>query len=129
MKIFGVGIDIVKINRIKKTLKSKKNFKKRIFTNREINFCEKKKSGKINCYSKRFAAKEAFSKALGTGISGGLNFNEIETFSEKNGKPGLKIIGKSLSVLKKVIKKKNYKLFLSLSDEKSCAVAFVIITL
>ena len=75
MNIFGIGTDIVSVDRIKKSLKNK-NFIKRIFNEKEILKC-KKINNKINCYAKRFAAKEAFSKALGTGISNGINFNEI----------------------------------------------------
>ena len=75
MKIFGVGTDIVKINRLKKIIK-KKTYLSRIFNENEILKCKKIKKS-INCFAKRFAAKEAFSKAFGTGISKGLNFNEI----------------------------------------------------
>ena len=67
MKIFGIGTDIVKIYRIKKSLKNK-NFLKRIFNEKEISKC-KKIINSSSCFAKRFAAKEAFSKAVGTGIS------------------------------------------------------------
>ena len=66
MNIFGIGTDIVNVNRIKKSLKNK-NFLSRVFNSKEITKC-KKNINIFNCYSKRFAAKEAFSKALGTGI-------------------------------------------------------------
>ena len=75
MNIFGIGTDIVSIDRIKNSLKNK-NFIKRVYNEKEIFKC-KKLSTSINCFAKRFAAKEAFSKALGTGISNGINFNEI----------------------------------------------------
>ena len=75
MNIFGIGTDIVSVDRIKNSLK-KKNFVNRIFNEKEILKC-KKNNNSFNCYAKRFAAKEAFSKALGTGISNGINFNEI----------------------------------------------------
>ena len=75
MKIYGIGTDITNINRIKKLIKNKK-FIYRIFHKSEINKCNKQKNIS-NCYAKRFAAKEAFSKALGTGISKGINFREI----------------------------------------------------
>ena len=84
MKIYGVGTDIVKINRIKKSIKSK-IFLKRIFSQNEISKCNKVKNS-FNCFAKRFAAKEAFSKALGTGISKGINLNEITVQNEKSGK-------------------------------------------
>ena len=75
MSIYGIGTDIVNVDRIKNSLKNK-DFINRIFNKREILKC-KKINNSINCYAKRFAAKEAFSKALGTGISNGVNFNEI----------------------------------------------------
>jgi|TARA_X000001036_G_C20361422_1_gene676659 holo-[acyl-carrier protein] synthase len=126
MKIYGIGTDIVDVDRIKKSLKNK-NFLKRIFSNEEISKCNKLKSS-FNCYAKRFAAKEAFSKALGIGISNGINFNEIIVINKKNGKPFIKIKGKTMKIIKNILKKKA-KISLSLSDEKKYAVAFVTITL
>ena len=126
MNIYGVGTDIVSVERIKKSLK-KKYFIERVFNVDEILKC-KKISNSINCYAKRFAAKEAFAKALGTGISNGVNFNEIIVMNEKNGKPFINIIGKTLKIIKKKFKKK-IKIALSLSDEKKYAVAFVTISL
>ena len=81
-----------------------------------------------NCCAKRFAAKEAFAKALGTGISNGVNFNEIIVMNEKNGRPFINIIGKTLKIINKKFKKK-IKIALSLSDEKKYAVAFVTISI
>ena len=76
MSILGTGIDIVENYRLKKILlKKNNNFKKKIFTNNEIAYCEKK-SSTVSCYSKRFAAKEAFEKALGTGFRKNINFKE-----------------------------------------------------
>ena len=127
MSIFGVGTDIVSVDRIKNSLKSK-NFIYRIFNDKEILKC-KKINNSINCYAKRFAAKEAFSKALGTGISNGINFNEIVILNKKSGKPYISIIGQTKKILKKKFKNKNTKISLSLSDEKKYAVAFVTISL
>jgi holo-[acyl-carrier protein] synthase len=126
--LIGLGIDIVEINRIKKALNKNNNFKTRIFSKKEINFCEKNKN-KFSCYSKRFAAKEAFSKALGTGIAKGLNFNEIVVIKNKLGKPSIELYGKSLAVTRKITKKNKIKIFLSLSDEKKYATASVVLTL
>ena len=75
MKLFGVGTDIIQVKRLKKSMQ-KKFFLPRIFSKEEIIKCNKIKRN-TNCFAKRFAAKEAFSKALGTGISKGINFNEI----------------------------------------------------
>ena len=91
MKLYGIGTDIVSVDRIKKSLK-KKNFLKKLFNKEEVSKCSKLINS-YNCYAKRFAAKEAFSKALGTGISNGINFNEITILNEKSGKPFIKLIG------------------------------------
>ena len=82
-----------------------------------------------NCFAKRFAAKEAFSKALGTGISKGINFNQIVVLNEKNGKPFIKLIENTKKNVEKKLKKKNYKISLSLTDEDEYAVAFVTISI
>ena len=126
MKIYGIGTDIVSVDRIKKSLKNK-NFIKRLFNKDEVIKCSKLFNSN-NCYAKRFAAKEAFSKALGTGISSGINFNEITVLNEKNGKPFIKLIGNTKKKIRKKIKNK-FKISLSLSDEKKYAVAFVTISL
>tara|TARA_B100000963_G_scaffold267151_1_gene235345 strand:- start:518 stop:901 length:384 start_codon:yes stop_codon:yes gene_type:complete len=127
MNIFGIGTDIVSVDRIKNSLRNKK-FIGRIFNEKEILKC-KKNNNSINCYAKRFAAKEAFSKALGTGISNGINFNEIVVLNKKSGKPYISIIGQTKKILKKKFKRKKSKISLSLSDEKKYAVAFVTISL
>ena len=93
MSIYGIGIDIVSIKRIKSSIKNK-NFIKRIYNYQEILKC-KKSVNQINCYAKRFAAKEAFSKALGTGISNGINFNEITVLNNKSGKPYINLKGET----------------------------------
>ena len=125
MNIHGIGLDVVNINRVKSIIIKKNSFKKRIFSNKEISFCQKRKD-KYACFAKRFAAKEAFSKALGTGISNGLYFKDIEINNDKKGKPYLTIKNKSLQIVNKVLKRKKFKVFLSLTDEKSYALANVI---
>ena len=76
----------------------------------EILHCERKKN-KFACYAKRFSAKEAFVKSLGTGLSMGLSFNEIEVKNNKKGLPYIKLHKKSLKIVKKILKKK-FKIFL-----------------
>ena len=127
MNFFGIGTDIVSIDRIKKSLKSK-NFLKRIFNEKEILKC-KMTIKSTNCFAKRFAAKEAFSKALGTGITNGINFNEIIVLNRKSGKPYIILVGQTKKILSKKFKGKKSKISLSLSDEKKYAVAFVTISL
>jgi holo-[acyl-carrier protein] synthase len=126
MNIYGIGTDIVSVNRMKNSLKNKK-FIKRVFNKKEIFKCKKINSS-INCFAKRFAAKEAFSKALGTGISNGINFNEIVVLNKNSGKPYINLIGQTKKILDKKFKKKKTKISVSLSDEKKYAVAFVTIS-
>tara|TARA_B100000941_G_scaffold271225_1_gene229786 strand:+ start:110 stop:493 length:384 start_codon:yes stop_codon:yes gene_type:complete len=125
MKLYGIGADIVRISRISKSIK-KKSFVNRLFNKDEILKCNKTKNS-ANCFAKRFAAKEAFSKALGTGVAKGINFNEIAVLNEKNGKPYIKLINKTKKIVINKLKNKNYKISLSLSDEDKYAVAFVTI--
>ncbi len=125
MNIYGNGIDIIEIARMKSLITKNKKIKERIFTKNEIKSCEKIKN-KFACYAKKFAAKEAFTKALGIGISNGLSLNEIEIDNNNRGKPFLELKNKSYRIVKMIIKKK-FKVYLSLSDEKNYAVASVII--
>tara|TARA_B100001093_G_C26713066_1_gene964341 strand:- start:777 stop:1160 length:384 start_codon:yes stop_codon:yes gene_type:complete len=125
MKVHGIGTDIINISRIKKSIKNK-TFINRLFNKKEILKC-KKLTNPHNCFAKRFSAKEAFSKALGTGISKGINFNEIIILNKKNGKPYINLIGSTKKKVNKIFKKK-FNIFLSLSDEEKYAVAFVIIS-
>ena len=126
MKIYGIGTDIVSVDRLKKVIKNK-SILNRLFCKEEISKC-KKLINFNNCYAKRFAAKDAFAKALGTGIANGISFNEIVIVNKKSGKPFIKLQGKTLQLIKKKFKKK-LKIDLSLSDEKKYAVAFVTISL
>ena len=128
MKIFGIGTDIVNIGRIEQSLKKHKfSFKNKIFSKKEISYCEKRKnSGAF--YAKRFAAKEAFSKALGTGIRKGVNLKNIEITNNVHGKPSISLKGNLANYLKKKIKCKKYDIHLSLSDDKPWAQATVIIS-
>jgi len=127
MHIFGIGTDIVNIKRIEKSIKSNgEKFKKKIFSKNEINYCEKKKNP-FPFYAKRFAAKEALSKAIGTGIRKDIKFKNIEISNNKKGKPSIKLKGSTNLFLKKKIKKK-YFIYLSLSDDMPWAQATVIIS-
>ena len=128
MQIFGIGTDIVNIKRMDNSLKKYgSSFKKRIFSKLEISYCEKKKNSSA-FYAKRFAAKEAFSKALGTGIRKGVKLTNIEVSNNVNGKPSILLKGNLASYLKKKVKNKKYNIYLSLSDDKPWAQATVIIS-
>ncbi len=125
MTILGIGTDVVENIRIKNAIKNKK-FVKRVFSEKEINLSKKYKN-KSNYYSKRFAAKEAFVKAIGTGIRYDINFNDISILNDRLGKPKFNIINKLKIFLKKKFKSNDLEIFLSLSDEKKYSIAFVII--
>ena len=126
MNIIGNGVDIVYNKRISNSLKIK-GFINRIFTENEINQSANIKN-KVNFYAKRFAAKEAFVKALGTGFRNNINFKDIEIKNSKNGKPSINISKNIDNFLKKKLKINNHKIHLSLSDENKYSIAFVIIS-
>ena len=125
MKIFGVGVDLVKNQRIKQSIK-KKGFVEKIFSKKEI-FYSQKTSNKVNFFAKRFAAKEAFSKALGTGLRGGISFKNIEILNDKMGKPYYYNSNNIKRIIYNRFKLKSYDLFLSISDETDYSVAFTVI--
>ncbi len=125
MKILGIGADIINNKRIKFSIK-KKNFIKRVFSQSEIKFSKKIKQ-KTNYFAKRYAAKEALSKALGTGFRNDLNFNDIEILNNKIGKPYYFKSKKIDNIISKKFKIKRYNLFLSITDEKDYSIAFTII--
>ena len=125
MQTLGVGVDIIENSRIKKSIKNKK-FLSRIFSKIEI-INSRKNIDKSGFFSKRFAAKEAFSKALGTGFRKGLNFNDISIVNDKYGKPSIKMNNKIRHILNKRFKTKNVNVFLSISDEKKHSIAFVVL--
>ena len=128
MKIFGIGTDIVNINRMENLLKRRGLFfKNKIFSKKEISYCEKKKTPSA-FFAKRFAAKEAFSKALGTGIRKGIKLKDIEISNNLHGKPFIFLKGSLPKFIKKKLKNKKYDIHLSLSDEDPWAHATVIIS-
>ena len=121
----GTGVDIVENKRIQKLINNKL-FIERTFGKKEINF-SKKKVDKVNYFAKRFAAKEAFAKSLGTGFRNNLNFKDIEILNDKMGKPYYHRSKKIDKIIKKKFKIKKYNLFLSISDEKKYSAAFTIL--
>ena len=125
MNIIGVGVDIVDNTRIKKSIKNK-NFISRVFSKKEINQSKKVKD-KTNYYSKRFAAKESLSKAIGTGFRNDLNFKDITIVNDKYGKPSFILNNKVKKLIYSKFKVKNIKISLSLADEKKYSIAFSVI--
>ena len=125
MKIIDIGVDIIQNNRIKNLLKNKK-FLGRIYSDRELKLSKQNKN-KVAYFAKRFAAKEAFSKALGTGFRSGLEFKDIEIVNDKVGKPLYVKNKKIIKIVKNKFKIKNFNSFLSISDENDYSTAFTII--
>ena len=125
MKILGIGVDIVENSRLAKSIKNK-IFIKRIFSNSEILIASKIKDKK-SYYSKRFAAKEAFAKSIGTGFRDNLNFNDVSIINDKFGKPSFIINEKIKKLVKKQFKIASFNFFLSISDEKKYSIAYVIL--
>ena len=125
MKILGIGVDIIQNKRIKDSIKNHR-FKNRIYSTNELKLSSYSKN-KIGYFSKRFAAKEAFAKALGTGFRDNLNFKDIEIMNNKLGKPYYTKTKKITQIIKKEFKVKNFNCFLSISDEKEYSTAFAII--
>lgn len=122
--IYGTGIDLVKIERIEKVIERwGDRFIDRVFTPDEKDFCLKRVSPH-SAFALRFAAKEAFSKALGTGMRKGVAWRDIEIFHFESGKPGLKLHGRSLALCED---EEITSFHVSLSDEKEYGVAMVIL--
>lgn len=119
----GVGIDIIEVNRIEKLITSSDRFKQRIYTQNEVDYCEARKN-KAQNYAARFAAKEAFLKAIGTGWRSGVAFREIEVVNDEQGKPEIHLHGRT----KKITQDRHIKnIQLSLSHVKELAVAVVVV--
>ena len=125
MKILGVGVDIVENKRIKVSIKNPK-FKKRIYGSKELTRSYLSKN-KVGYFSKRFAAKEAFAKAIGSGFRDNLNFNDIQIINDKLGKPYYLKTKKISKLIQMKFKVKDFNCFLSISDEKDFSTAFTVI--
>ena len=124
LKIFGIGTDIVAVSRIQENLtKHKEKFIQRILSDKE----QENLPNEIHLatyLAKRFAGKEAFAKALGTGIANGLAFNQISILNDERGQPFVECSGKALELISQ---KQIQDIKISLSDEKEFALAFVIL--
>lgn len=125
MRILGVGVDIVENLRINKSIQNK-SFINRIFTKKEV-LLSKKHINKTLYFAKRFAAKEALVKSLGTGFRKGINFNDISIINDKLGKPEFILSNKIKTLIKKNFKVSSFDFLLSISDEKKYSIAFVIL--
>jgi len=122
--ICGIGVDLVKISRMDRILERwGERFERRLFSPAEIEIC-RKRAYPPSSFALRFAAKEAFSKAMGLGMRGGIAWRDIEVFNEPGGKPGLRLFGES----KKRCKERRITgIHLSLTDEKEYGIAMVVL--
>ncbi len=121
--IAGIGIDIIEINRIRRVLEQNPAFRQKVYSEQEIAYCETKADPCLS-YAARFAAKEAFMKALGTGWNHEVSWVEIETVVEDKSAPRLVISGRTKQTLES---KSISNCHLSLSHEKDYSVACVIL--
>ncbi len=122
--VFGIGTDIIEVARMEKHLESNNALMQKLYTASEQKYCNKGKVTKYQCFAARFAAKEAFFKALGTGYRYGMAFHEIEVFNDELGKPYVVIHGK----VKEYFNKQNIKsIHLSVTHVKEMANAFVVL--
>ena len=127
--ILGIGADILDINRFKKAVQKNPKIIERVFTPSEIVYARKLPLQKRKSYyAKRFAGKEAVSKACRTGIGKDLNWQDVEILNDKKGAPVATFSSKALKILKKKFKTKSIKIFISLSDETDFALAFTLLT-
>ncbi len=125
--IYGNGIDIIDIKRIRRVIRKYGNrFKKRCFSDNEIERSDKRLNS-VESYAKRYAAKEACAKALGTGLARGVFWKDIEVVNNQYGKPFIKLHGKAKDIFRNMDKASDTKIEVSLSDEKKYAIANVTI--
>ena len=121
--IFGIGTDMIEVERVAEKIGKNAGFRELVFSKKEIAYCEAK-TNKYEHYAARFAAKEAFFKALGTGWKNGTTFNEIEITNDETGKPVINLLGETGTSIEAM---NIGKMAVSLSHLKTIASAFVVI--
>jgi holo-[acyl-carrier protein] synthase len=119
--ILGIGTDIIGIERVRKAI-ADNDFRKAAYSERELEYCEKNSNGER--FAGRFAAKEAFFKAIGTGWTDPTQLQEVEILNNEKGKPGIILSGSTLEVFNKI---GAAVIHISISHSKEIAVAFVVI--
>ncbi|NLH95955.1 MAG: holo-ACP synthase [Clostridiaceae bacterium] len=118
------GVDIIEIERIRRSLEELGSFRDRVFTGHEISWCESRNRARYESYAARFAAKEAVLKALGTGLADGIEWKDIEIRNDEKGKPEVVLAGRALEIYRAMGAR---SIDISLSHCGSHAVAFVVI--
>ena len=121
--ILGIGVDIAEVDRIKRSISGGDHFKKRVFTEVEQNYCDSNKNS-AESYAARYAAKEAFFKALGTGWRGELKFTDLEVVNNELGKPLVHLHNEAQRMAKEMGVK---SVHISLSHTKETAIAYLIL--
>lgn len=126
MEIYGIGTDIIEVERIKSAVRKNSGFLKRVYTENEINYCDGKKKGKFQSLAARFAAKEAVAKSLAEGVSKNISLKEIELLNMDSGAPFIKLYGKTFEFSRN-LKIKEIKVSVSATDNfaVACAVAII----
>jgi len=117
------GIDIVEIDRIERAI-GNDAFIRRVYTPREIAYCESRGSARVSSYAVRFSAKEAVSKALGTGIAQGISFQDIEVINDANGKPRVFLYGEAEKRFRSLC---GVSMDISLTHSRDYAAAYAVI--
>lgn len=126
--ILGIGTDILEIKHLKQAFQKSPKIVERIFTLNEISKAQKlSPQKKLAYYAKRFAGKEALSKAIGTGIGKDIGWQDLEILNNEKGAPVATFSPKAMKFLQKKFKTKKINIFISLSDEKGFAVAFCVL--
>lgn len=123
VEVFGIGTDIIEVQRIEKALKENPSFKERVYTAGEIDYCSKKAKGRYASYAARFAAKEAAAKSLAEGFGKNITLREIELNRREGGAPFIVLYGKTLQYSRKLGVK---EIRISVSATDNFAVAFAI---
>ena len=118
------GVDIIEIDRIKKSIEEMGSFKERVFTGKEIEYCDKRNKARYESFAARFAGKEAVLKALGTGLAEGLEWKMVEILNDEKGKPYVVLSQKALELYEGM---GAIDIDISVSHCGSYAVAYVVI--
>ncbi len=126
MEIYGVGADIIEVERIKSAIKKNQGFLKRVYTKTEVEYCSKKNKGKYPSFAARFAAKEAVAKSLAEGVSRNISLNEIELDNTNTGAPYIKLYGKT-NRFSRQLKIKEIKISVSATEKFAVAYAVAVI--
>ena len=121
--IFGIGTDIIEVSRVGELVGKGNHYTDGVFTSGEIEYCESKKN-KNQHYAGRFAAKEAFLKALGTGWAQGISFIQVDVYNDEAGKPEIRLTGKAEEFVKE---NRINKIYVSITHLKDYAVAMVVL--